>query len=511
MYEFRDTIEFVEGVPLPSEALKFNGEYIENLIPGYRTLHVSGRELLGSEISDLEIGNSDGSRYQSKRYPPRTITITYQLLAACNATFRTAFNKLNQILDVEEAQLVFADEPDMYFIGTKAEVGEVTPGSNKVIGEIEFYCTDPFKYSMEEKEITPVLDNNLTFVVDYDGTYPCYPKLSAEVSSDLGFVAFINEKAKIIQIGDPEEADKELADFSETLVDYKMKDYKSTDWSLNNAVPVDALNSWSQAGTLGVKLDGSRYVLTATNYNGGSGWHGPSITMQVPADSSGHAGAKNFTFEWVCSVVAADYIRMGDAEFLVTAKDSAGKRYNLAGVAFFKADYGTLNGAIGMYINGKVVGEIAATFAEGNALVDYRMHSIQKFGSTIKFNIAGRKYEYVRPEFENVEAIEISVILAQFRGNLGFYKNNVEWVRFTSHSVAGWKDVPNKLANGDVIEADCQSGEIYFNGVSAPELGALGNDWEEFQLHPGQNQITCTYSSWGEQPDFKLKYREVYI
>ena len=51
----------------------------------------------------------------------------------------------------------------MYFIGTKAEVGEVTPGSNKVIGEIEFYCTDPFKYSMEEKELTPVLDDNLTF------------------------------------------------------------------------------------------------------------------------------------------------------------------------------------------------------------------------------------------------------------------------------------------------------------------------------------------------------------
>ena len=107
--------------------------------------------------------------------------------------------------------------------------------------------------------------------------------------------------------------------------------------------------------------------------------------------------------------------------------------------------------------------------------------------------------------------MEISVILAQLGGNLGFYKNNVEWLRFTSHSVAGWKDVPNKLADGDVVEADCRFGEIYFNGVPAPELGALGNDWEDFRLNPGRNQITCAYSSWGEQPDFKLKYREVYI
>ena len=99
---------------------------------------MSGRELLGSEITDLEIGNSDGSRYQSKKYPSRSITVTYQLLAGSDAAYRDAFNKLNQILDVEEAQIIFADEPGMYFIGTKASVGEVEPGTNKVIGEIEY-------------------------------------------------------------------------------------------------------------------------------------------------------------------------------------------------------------------------------------------------------------------------------------------------------------------------------------------------------------------------------------
>ena len=512
MYNFIDTVETYEpGSALPAEAMKINGQYIENLISGYRTLHVSGRELLGSEITDLEIGNSDGSRYQSKKYPPRSITVTYQLLAGTDAEYRDAYNKLNKILDVEEAQIIFADEPGMYFIGTKASVGDVEPGKNKVIGEIEIYCADPFKYSLEEYTVVPELDDNQTFVIDYEGTHPAYPRLIAEANSDLGFVSFINEDAKIIQIGDPEEMDKELADFSEMLVDYQMVDYEADDWTHNNAVPVDAINSWTQEGTLTVGQDGNRYVLKPSSYGGSSGWHGPSITMQVPADSSGHAGAKNFTFEWSCSVVAADYSRTGDAEFLVTAKDSGGGRYNLAGVAFFKTEYGTLNGAIGMYINGKEIGLISAPFIEGNALVDYKMHSIQKFGSTITFNIAGQKYEYTRPEFEDVEAVEISVILAQLRGNLGFYKNNVEWLRFTSHSVAGWKDVPNKMAARDVVEADCRSGEIYLNGVDAPEMGALGNDWEDFLLRPGLNQITCAYSSWAERPDFQLKYREAYI
>lgn len=42
MYNFVDTTERYPGQNLPSEALMFNGNYLENVIPGYRTLYVSG-------------------------------------------------------------------------------------------------------------------------------------------------------------------------------------------------------------------------------------------------------------------------------------------------------------------------------------------------------------------------------------------------------------------------------------------------------------------------------------
>ena len=38
MYNFVDTTERYPGQNLPSEALMFNGNYLENVIPGYRTL-----------------------------------------------------------------------------------------------------------------------------------------------------------------------------------------------------------------------------------------------------------------------------------------------------------------------------------------------------------------------------------------------------------------------------------------------------------------------------------------
>ena len=41
MYKFRDINDASVTRVLPSEALQINGEYIEDLIPGYRTLYVN--------------------------------------------------------------------------------------------------------------------------------------------------------------------------------------------------------------------------------------------------------------------------------------------------------------------------------------------------------------------------------------------------------------------------------------------------------------------------------------
>ena len=82
-YSFVDTVAGQGGsAGLPSEAMKYNGVYLENEIPGYRTLYVQGRELMGAEVRDKQITGLDGSVYYGKTYPPRTIVVGYQLIAA---------------------------------------------------------------------------------------------------------------------------------------------------------------------------------------------------------------------------------------------------------------------------------------------------------------------------------------------------------------------------------------------------------------------------------------------
>lgn len=272
MYDFIDVTEVSEGLSLPSEALKINGEYIEDQISGYRTLTVEGREALSPEISSFETGSRDGSVLKGKRYPARVIRITYQLVASSNEEFRNAYNKLASVLNVTNAELVFNDETDKYFIGTPSLVGEVPPGKNSVVGEFEILCLDPFKYSLMEYEAVPDLDDS-SILLDYQGTYKSFPKLEAAFYSedetsedgettqtltgagDCGFVSFFTEDEKIIQLGDPDEVDK-VNEYpaSQTLVNHKFDGpYKwgtspNKLWSMNNGATSSA--DVTQAGSL---------------------------------------------------------------------------------------------------------------------------------------------------------------------------------------------------------------------------------------------------------------------
>ena len=88
MYEFVDTNKAGSKSSLPSEALQIDGTYIENLIDGYRTLYVTGRELLGSEISEREIDLMD-PRIRESEIQPEVL----QLDTSCFAHLLESFRK----------------------------------------------------------------------------------------------------------------------------------------------------------------------------------------------------------------------------------------------------------------------------------------------------------------------------------------------------------------------------------------------------------------------------------
>ena len=688
MYEFRDITEVSEGTALPSEAMQINGEYIENIIPGYRTLHVSGREALSPEVDFFDTGIRDGSKIKSKRYPARTITVKYQIIAGSNEEFRDAYNKLASILDCENAELIFNDEPDKYFTGTPVSIGDVEPGSNSVTGEIQFLCVDPFKYSIVEYEAEPLLDES-SVLIDYNGTYKSFPILEADFfteseasedgetvsaltgSGDCGYVAFFNENEKIIQLGDPEEKDGENAFAkSQTLANNSFK--KTTDWgtaaksqwAVNSGIVTDS-SAMSQTGSVGmgvasytaatkpadtsatlltvtskaaapnvdykvsakatgrtansVKLtfaitgslakssnyflsgyilnasvyvggawhtavlkrssdkwrgktghtvnisvtvsglsasdtsisgikfkvtrggsNGSAgklsetacknmpisafttpqpetYYLTPSSYGSGNKWHGPSITRVLPADASGETGAKNFTLSYSQKLSIgngkADTNQLGAFQVLAVS-GSGSSRKIVAGVNIYKGGSGkTAN--LRFYINGAVVKTESIDISYNNAYFKpEKTSTITKSGQTVTFNICGIKRTFTDSNITDIAVTQIIFTMSKWGSYAALSYNGIYNVKFVKNNCTTWRDIPNKFSTGDIVEADCKDGEIYLNGVKTPNLGALGNDWEEFYLSPGLNQIGFSYSDWvasGYEPSIKIRYREVFL
>lgn len=153
MYDFRETTPFTgaDDNQLPAEAMLIDGQYIENLVPGYRTLQVGGRELLKQSATSNAIGISDGETLEYVRNPSREITVGYQLIAADDDAFRTAFYKLSGILHGDTHQVSFNDDLSVYWNAVLTDVDDVPKGRNAITSSFTLFVPDGIAHSVATK------------------------------------------------------------------------------------------------------------------------------------------------------------------------------------------------------------------------------------------------------------------------------------------------------------------------------------------------------------------------
>lgn len=154
-YQFIDTNKTIpENSFLPSEAMNFNGQYIEHLISGYRTLSVSGREGLNTSINAFKISGSVGKWVSNTTLPERILTIEYQLKAKTPSELMGKWLQLNQILGVndygipsENVEIFFYDDKEIVYYGMKSDMDEPPRGQLEVRSTFTIFCSDSIKYS----------------------------------------------------------------------------------------------------------------------------------------------------------------------------------------------------------------------------------------------------------------------------------------------------------------------------------------------------------------------------
>lgn len=153
---------------LPTRAMNVNGNFLEELIPGYQTLGVEGRELFETSNEYSQLGIRDGERHIYNRIPARKLVIKYFLKASDPASFRDKFNKLNIALFTEkEVSIWFNDEPEMVFKGSKATIDHVESGHYWATGSFTITCGDPYKYTKSDATSVMWGSTVITFQSNY--------------------------------------------------------------------------------------------------------------------------------------------------------------------------------------------------------------------------------------------------------------------------------------------------------------------------------------------------------
>ena len=491
---------------LPIEAVSIDGSYIEDMIPGYKTITTTGREALTPEVESYTVGSSDGSTIKYIRHPERKITVEYFIQGNSMPDLRSKLDHLNNILSSDESDFVFNDEDSVFYTGKALPQESITKYKNGLAGSYVIYCPYPFKRSVAVVEATPatIAGNTAQFVINYQGTYPARPILRAEFAGaksggdysddgDCGYVAFIDDEENIIQLGNPDAIDLDAYTTAEQLVNREFTDasgFTTTGGkTFDNEVIAGSMSAnqaitdtyWKSGTGQTLKFATPTYGYDATH------WHGPILWKQVR-----QLGAINWNLSAVHRLCCNGTGECGSFELGTYNVDGSTLKM-VAGILIIKDASGS-NGTVKYIVNGKVVKSETIDLSYYNSHFGYCKRtevyktqyynkkkkrwqdkkikkaktrnvisgyeytqsnlntSITKTGSAVTFKVGNlAAYTYTNGEIENMVIHNLSMHFGQMKATSALNTNAVNSVRFTMNPSGSYADIPNVFTSGDIV------------------------------------------------------------
>lgn len=522
-------------------SMTFNGLVIDDYITNLVIENVEGRDTVSSELYEHTYGRYDGARYRFRRHEPKELTVTYVILSDTYDDHRDTLNTLRGVLygpETENAKIIFADEPDKFWIGTVSNITEERILYNDSSrGTITIRLSRPFKYDINETVVTPqVVNGSPVFIVNYEGTYNAFPTITATFptenvpagdeltnNGDCGFIAFVNQNGKVLQFGDPDETDLDSKSTSTTLVNQKFNiwDYNaSKNWITNQSAR--AYEDCEKFGSMNKVTQFQTDLITPTTFGTGEKWHGPCITYEIPNNN-----VTDFTFE-----MGLVFATGGTPETAIDIKEELGilkamvenDNGTLAELRITKNSGAANKGVMTFHVAGEEkfskeleLGTYNETFGwkkPDTTTEPVRQASISRKGDILTFTVGETTETYSLTNENFQKAKYVTFYLGSFGTKYPLGSLGMTSIKFASDHWATGQNMKNKFGSNDVCVVDCENAEVLLNNTPTPSLGAVGNQWEEFYLRPGLNQIGITWSSWvvpANNPTFTLKYRKAYL
>lgn len=461
----------------------------------------------------LDSGWADGVKLKKSKITQKTISIPFFIKNDLNDYRRKIALALNT---KETKELIFSDEPNIFY--NAIPDGEVDLEELMFIGKgtINFIVPDGVGHATKTDIYTTQSD---TFTVNNKGTYKSYPILEATMPGDNGVIAFINNRGKILQFGNPDEADGVGYTESDRVIwDTVMiaSAEASRGWKTNE-YQFDGLWNGTEKlnanGTRKFGSDGGYGFVTPDSYGTGTqGFKGITYGRKVSPDSQGHVGAKDFESRHGVWFETGNIRQTGI--YIVELRDASGKA--ICSVVFYKLSSSNNNAKIRINVKGNWKEWSFQPTAWNFYTKKGREFSIVKEGNLLRFHVGGVAnggfiHSIRLDELKDVEVTDVVYYMGVPVNGTPLSHMKLTHSTFRKDKVEKVRDVKNLFGEADVLRADCSTGIVTLNGIEQKGLGSLGNDWEEFFLEPGINQIECIYSSWAQAPSFKLYNQEAYL
>ena len=140
-------------------SLTFNGQLLDQVLPGYLTVNVEGRGILERVINNIDIPGRDGTFILNQKIPVRELTVYFQIKGTNASDYLTKLTALHNALKTDgDVTIKFGDEA--YYRKGRLSTADNPPYDYFIgIGSFTLICQDPYKY----KDITNLVGTSITF------------------------------------------------------------------------------------------------------------------------------------------------------------------------------------------------------------------------------------------------------------------------------------------------------------------------------------------------------------
>jgi predicted phage tail component-like protein len=475
-----------------------------------------------------KVGVQDGKTLISATDDEGTITVSGYTVSDLNAKRREMAAALHP---TEVTRLIIGDEPDKYYMAVVD--GQATMAETYRLGKvsIKFVVPDGRAHAVAMQSINT--DATGLATIDYTGTAPTYPIITATMQSENGYAAFATENGGVA-FGDPEEVDTVAGTRSDKAVridfdandpnDYNVGDIKT------NAYPLvyTALNWDSKtpnAASGSVDKTASQVWKPVYDDTSTTGWNGPNIGDALTANYAG-SRTGDFDMQGIGNFYSSrgdrahyhwDLLSNGDVKYSLAIRSSSATRDDL--VVEFWHDHNV----VWTQDVSNLKGDFRKLADQGGGTNGYYNFAISRRGNKVSFSVSRvKKWTNGLPSGfgatvgdhftwageSDVPITDWTSWIARFQKSKAGYAC---WsgFQFTWVNEPTLTNVPNLFSAGDVLVIDAGAKKIYLNGVES-RLWTLGNDFGALAIADTPTLLQAEQSTWANPMAVTVNYQEAY-